>query len=320
MITAGTLIGIDVSRDWLDGFCLPCGRRFRLPNSADGHARLAGIIEALPTPSKVGFEATGGQEWALWTRLVEAGLDAVQLPPARIKAFALSWGKRAKTDRIDAELIVRFMAFRPEVGRRLPSAKLRVLRTLTTRRAQIVEMRKRLLAQIGARTRQGVAADLEARDGDLKAMLEAQIRELEQRITDILAQESTLAAKAELLRSIPGIGPVSVAMLLAERPELGRMTAGEAASMTGLAPVPRDSGAMRGRRMIAGGRRALRQVLFQAALAASCHNPILKAVAKRLKEKGKPHKLVIIAVARRLITIVNAILKSGTPWQHQPGT
>ena len=106
-------------------------------------------------------------------------------------------------------------------------------------------------------------------------------------------------------------------MLLSEMPELGRMTAGEAASMTGLAPVPRDRGAMRGRRMIAGGRRTLRHVLFQAALAAACHNPVLKPVARRLKEKGKPHKLVIIAIARRLITIANAVLKSGTAWQHQ---
>ena len=106
-------------------------------------------------------------------------------------------------------------------------------------------------------------------------------------------------------------------MLLSEMPELGRMTAGEAASMTDLAPVPHDSGAMRGRRMIAGGRRALRHVLFQAALAAACHNPILNTVARRLKEKGKPHKLVIIAIARRLITIANAVLRSGLPWQHQ---
>lgn len=318
MITAATLIGIDVSRDWLDGFCLPCGRRFRLPNSAEGHERLAEIIAALPAPSKIGFEATGGQEWALWTYLVQAGADAVQLPPAQIKAFALSRGRRAKTDRIDAELIARFMAFRPEAGRRLPGEKLRVLRTLTTRRAQVVEMRKRLMAQIGARTRQGIAADLDTMDEDLRAMLEAQIHELEQRIAGILVQEEILAAKAELLRSIPGIGPVSAAMLLAEMPELGRMTAGEAASMTGLAPVSHDSGAMRGRRMIAGGRRALRHVLFQAALAAACHNPILKVVARRLKEKGKPHKLVIIAIARRLITIANAVLKTGTPWQHQP--
>lgn len=111
---------------------------------------------------------------------------------------------------------------------------------------------------------------------------------------------------------------VSAAMLLAEMPELGRMTAGEAVSMTGLAPVPRDSGAMRGRRMIAGGRRALWHVLFQAVLAAACHNPLLKLVAKRLKEKGKLHKLVIIAIARRLITIADAVLRSGTPWQPQP--
>ncbi len=150
MSAAATLIGTDVSRDWLDGFCVPCGRRFRLPNSADGHAHLVEIIEAVPAPSGIGFEATGGQEWALWTRLVEAGVDAVQLPPAQIKAFALSCGRRAKTDRIDAELIVRFMAFRPNAGRRRPSATLRVLRALTMRRAQVVEMRKRLMAQIGA--------------------------------------------------------------------------------------------------------------------------------------------------------------------------
>ena len=242
----------------------------------------------------------------------------MQLPPAQIKAFALSRGRRAKTDRIDAELIARVMAFRPEAGRRLPSETLRVVRALTTRRAQAVEMRKRLVAQIGARTRQDVAANLEAMDGALRAMLEAQIRELERRIADILAQKAILAAKAALLRSIPGIGPVSAAMWLAEMPELGRMTAGEAASMTGLAPVPRDSGAMRGRRKITGGRRALRHVLFQAALAAACHNPILKAAAKRLKEKGKLHKLVIVAIARRLITIANAVLKTGVPWQLQP--
>ncbi|WP_035725968.1 transposase, partial [Fodinicurvata fenggangensis] len=103
----------------------------------------------------------------------------------------------------------------------------------------------------------------------------------------------------------------------AEMPELGRMTSGEAAAMTGLAPVSHDSGTKRGRRMIAGGRRALRHVLFQAALAAACHNPVLKSVARRLKERGKPHKLVIIAIARRLITTANAILKSGLPWRHQ---
>ncbi|WP_217645881.1 IS110 family transposase [Paracoccus homiensis] len=223
-------------------------------------------------------------------------------------------GTRAKTDRIDAEFIARFMPFRPEAGRKLPGENLRVLRALTTRRAQVVEMRKRLSAQIAARRKQQVPADLKGMDASLMAMLDAQIGDLEQRIKGVIEQEAASAAKARLLLSIPGIGPVSAAMLIAEMPELGRMTSGEAAAMTGLAPIPHDSGAMRGKRAIAGGRRALRHVLFQAALAAASHNPVLKPVAQALKIHGKPHKLVIVAIARRLVTIANAILKTGIPW------
>lgn len=318
MIADTTLIGIDVSRDWLDGICFPDQKRFRYANTAEGHSALIAMIQQIPGPAKIGFEATGGQEWRLWRELVAAGIAAVQLPPAQIKAFARSRGTRAKTDRIDAELIARFMAFRPEVGRELPSENLRILRALTTRRGQLVDMRKRLKAQIGARKKQGVSADVETMDDDLQDVLDAQISAIELRIESVIAQTEPLAARANLLRSIPGIGPVSAAMLIAELPELGRMTSGEAAAMTGLAPVPHDSGAMRGRRTIAGGRRSLRHVLFQAALAAACHNPVLKPVAKRLKERGKPHKLVIIAIARRLVTIANAIIKTGIPWQIQP--
>jgi transposase len=180
-------------------------------------------------------------------------------------------------------------------------------------------MRKRLTAQISARKKQGIPTDVEALDDDLRAVLNAQIDEVERGIENVIADVETFAVKAGLLRSIPGIGPVSAAMLIAELPELGRMTAGEAAAMTGLAPVPRDSGMMPGRRTIAGGRRSLRHVLFQAALAAAYHNPVLKMVAKRLKERGKPHKLVIVAIARRLVTIANAILKTSIPLQVQLG-
>ncbi|HWT60982.1 MAG TPA: transposase [Ochrobactrum sp.] len=151
-------------------------------------------------------------------------------------------------------------------------------------------------------------------------MLDAQILELENRIERVITQEKTLADKAMRLRSIPGIGPVSAAMLIAEMPELGKMTSGEAAAMAGLAPVSYDSGTMRGKRMIAGGRRALRHVLYQAALAAAYHNPVLKSVAQRLNERGKPHKLVILAVARRLVTIANAILKRGSTGSNQSQT
>ncbi len=317
MITASIVVGIDVSRDWLDGFCFPGEQRFRLANAAEGHQQLISMIRQMPLSVQVGFEATGGQEWALWTALVEAGIDARQLPPAQIKAFAMSRGTRAKTDRIDAELIARFMLFRPEAGRRLPNKNVRILRALTTRRAQIVDMRKRFAAQIAARKKQNITADIEDMDDALRAMLDTQIGDLERRIAEAINQDVNSAIKAKLLLSIPGIGPVSAGMLIAEMPELGRMTAGQAAAMTGLAPVPHDSGTMRGQRAIAGGRRALRRVLFQAALAAACHNPVLKLVAKRLKERGKPHKLVIIAIARRLITIANAILKTGTQWKQK---
>ena len=316
MITATTVVGIDVSRDWLDGFCFPGEKKFRLANSAEGHELLVAAIREIPGTVKIGFEATGGQEWVLWATLVAAGIDPSQLLTAQIKSFALSRGTRAKRDRIDAEMSARFMQFRPEAGRGLPSENLRILRDLTTRRAQIVDMRKRLSAQIAARRKQDFPADVESMDADLKAMLDIQIGDLERRIESVIAKEETSAAKARLLRSIPGIGPVSAAMLIAEMPELGRMTSGEAAAMTGLAPVPHDSGTMRGKQAIAGGRRALRHVLFQAALAAASHNPVLKPVAHRLKMRGKPHKLVIVAIARRLVTIANAILKAGVAWQH----
>lgn len=226
MIAATTVMGIDVSRDWLDGFCCATGHRFRLPNTSEGRAQLLALIQRVPGVAQVGFEATGGQEWALWVTLTAAGIRAVQLPPAQIKAFALSHGTRAKTDRIDAELIAGFMLFQPEAGRALPSGNLRVLRALTTRRAQIVDMRKRLVAQISAREKQGVVADVGDMDIALKTMLDNQIGALERRIENAIAQEECLAAKARLLRSIPGVGPVSAAMLIAEMPELGRMTAG----------------------------------------------------------------------------------------------
>jgi transposase len=317
MIAKTTIVGIDVSRDWLDGFCLPDQDRFRLPNTTEGHNALIALIRQIPGQIKVGFEATGGQEWVLWTELAAAEIAVVQLPPAQIKAFALSRGTRAKTDRIDAELIAKFMAFRPEVGRKLPDENLRILRTLTTRRGQLVDMRKRLKAQISARRKQGVSADVDTLDDDLRGVLDTQISTIEGKIENLIAQTDQLASTARLLRSIPGIGPVCAAMLLAEMPELGRMTAGQAAAMTGLAPVAHDSGAMRGKRMIAGGRRSLRHVLYQAALAAACHNPVLKPAAKRLKERGKPHKLVIVAIAWRMVAIANAVIKSGKPWQIQ---
>lgn len=307
-VSQGAIIGMDVSRDWLDVHCLPEGCYQRFPNTDTGHERLTGL--ALGSGAVVCLEATGGQEWRLWAVLDAAGIVARQLPPAQIKAFATSRGTRAKTDRIDAELIARFMAFRPDAGRVLPARKLRLLRALTSKRGQIVETRKRLLAQIKARQKQGFGEPFEEMDAALRLLLDARVAKLEVQIECLIAADEALAETAGILRSVPGIGPVASTMPIAEMPEPGQITGEQAAALTGLAPIAHDSGALRGKRAIGGGRHQLRHVLFQAALVASHHNPVLKVFADRLRAHGKPHKVVVTAVARKLVTIVNALCKS----------
>lgn len=259
-LSHGRVIGIDVSRDWLDFHCLPDGLRRRLPNAPVGHAAVADL--ARDREAVVCFESTGGQEWLLWASLEAKGVAARQVPPAQVKAFAQSRGTRAKTDRIDAELIARFFAFRPEAGRSLPAEKIRLLRALTSKRAQLVEMRKRLLAQIRAQQKLGTAVMFEDVDTELKQRIDSLIKDLEDRINRAIASDDHLSEMATVLRSIPGIGPVASTMLIAEMPEIGTITGEEAAALTGLAPVAHDSGTLRGKRAIAGGRRALRHVLF----------------------------------------------------------
>jgi transposase len=319
-IPQGQIIGIDVSRDWLDIHCLADGHRQRFAQTDHGYNQVVRI--ALDREALVCFEATGGCEWRLWADLERCGVPARQLPPAQIKAFAASRGTRAKTDRIDAELIARFMRFRPEAGRRIPAQKLQLLRAqflgaLTSKRRQLVEMRKRLLVQIGSFARQGLGALFEEMDAALQAPLDLQITELDRRIAQILASDEALAETADILRSIPGLGPVTCAVMIAEMPELGQISGEQAAALTGLAPYARDSGAFRGRRCIGGGRGAIRQILYQAALVASRHNAPMKSFAERLRNAGKPHKVIIIAIARKLVTLANALCRKRQTWRPQ---
>lgn len=232
----------------------------------------------------------------------------------QVKAFAQSRGTRAKTDRFDAELIARFFAFRPKAGRSLPAEKLRLFRALTSKRAQLVEMRKRLLAQIRAYQKLGTAAMFEGIDTELKQRIDSLIKELEDQIIQAIASDDRLLEMAVVLRFIPGIGPVARAMLIAEMPEIGTITGEEAAALTGLAPVAHDSGTLRGKRAIAGGRRTLRHVMLQTALVTAHHNPSMRTFADHLRKAGKPHKVIITAVARKLVAIANALFKSRQKW------
>jgi len=259
---------------------------------------------------RIALDSTGGCEHALWEALELAGFDVRQVPSNRIWAFTKSEGILAKTDAIDAKIIARFAHSKPGIGRRLPSETTRKLGVLIAKRRQVVKIRTMLKCQI----KQHRDPQIIALDEEHIALLNRQIKTLESQILETQAGDVELAQKTELLRSIPGIGPVLAATLLGEFPELGQIRRTSAAALAGLAPLNHDSGKKHGKRFIKGGRKPVRDTLYQAALVASIHNPQLRVFAQRLKAKGKPHKQVMIAVARKLLLSANTVLKRNKPW------
>lgn len=305
-----SFVGIDVGKFEFCVFCSQDDVIFTLPNTPDGHDKLMMRLGALNNLT-VALEPTGGCEWALWEALEDAGFDVRQVSAAHVRSFARSLGSLAKTDPLDARMIARFIAFRPDAGRRLPAEKLRRLNVLTTKRRQLVDMRKRLSCQI----KQRASRELDDFDDTHLALMTNQIESLEERVEVLLQNDESLSQRARILRSIPGIGPVLTAALIGQMPELGHLGEKQIAALAGLAPINHDSGKYKGKRRIKGGRTWLRHLLYQAALVASNHNPALITFAKRLKQKGKPHKLVLIAVARKLLIIANAMVAKNLLWK-----
>lgn len=304
-----SFVGIDVGKFEFSVFCQSTKSSFSLANTQMGHTELIAKLGS-PDGQLIALEPTGGCEWALWEALQEAGFKVRQVSAAHVRAFARSLGNLAKTDPLDARMIARFIAFRPGAGRWLPLKILRDLNVLTTKRRQLVTIKKQLSCQIKQRGSQTLN-DLDEAHMDL---LKSQIGLLEHRIEQLLKSDDTLKQRTQILRSVPGIGPVLSAALIGQMPELGALGEKQVAALVGLAPINHDSGKYAGKRHIKGGRTWLRHLLYQAALVASNHNPALKPFAKRLKEKGKPHKLVLIAVARKLIIIANALLAKKMMW------
>jgi len=302
-------VGIDVGKFEFCVYREDLGQPFSLPNTSTGHAKLVRQLGS-PEGQIIALEPTGGCEWALWEVLQEAGFDVRQVSAAHVRNFARSLGNLAKTDPLDARMIARFIAFRSDAGRRLPLKILRDLNVLTTKRRQLVACKKKLSCQIKQRGSQAVNDLDEAHLG----LLIDQVAWLETRIEQLLQSDEGLKRRSQILRSVPGIGPVLTSALIGQMPELGALGDKQVAALTGLAPINHDSGKYAGKRRIKGGRTWLRHLLYQAALVASNHNPTLTAFAKRLKLKGKPHKLVLIAVARKLIIIANALLAKNVLW------
>jgi transposase len=305
------IVGIDVSKDRLDIAVRPSGEAFVVERNAAGLELLAGRLREL-SPHIVALEATGGFETVAAATLAAAALPVVVVNPAQIRAFAKALGQRAKTDPIDAAVIAHFAeATKPE-PRPLPDAATRLLADLVARRRQIVEM-------IGAerqRERRVTVPRLKTSIARLLKALEKELASLDADIDDAVRGSPAWRAKEDLLASVPGVGPAIARTLMAELPELGKLDRKEIAALAGLAPFTRQSGQWRGRSFIGGGRTTVRTALFMGAMVAKKHNPILKAFFDRLVAAGKPKMVALIAVARKLLTILNAILRDNRSWQN----
>ena len=304
------VVGIDVSKDRLDVALRPSGEAFAVERNAAGLERLTARLGALG-PRIVALEATGGFETIAAATLAAAGLPVAVVNPAQIRAFAKAIGQRAKTDPIDAAVIAHFAeATRPE-PRPLPDEATRCLADLVARRRQIVEM----MAAEGQREQRTSDKRLKRSIARLRKALEKELAEINGDIDDSMRGSPAWREKENLLASVPGVGKVIASTMVAELPELGTLSRRQIAALAGLAPFTRQSGQWRGRSFIGGGRTAVRTALFMGALVAKTHNPVLRDFFQRLVAAGKPKMLALIAVARKLLTILNAILRDKRPWQ-----
>jgi len=304
------IVGIDVSKDRLDVVVRPSRETFAVERNAAGVEKLAARLREL-SPHIVALEATGGFETMVAAALGAAGLPLAIVNPAQIRAFAKAVGQRAKTDPIDAGVIAHFAEATNLEPRPLPDEQTRLLAALVGRRRQIVAMigaeRQREQRLTAPRLRKSIARLVKA--------LEKELASLDADIGDTVKGSPVWRAKEELLTSVPSIGPVISRTVVAELPELGQLGNKQITALVGLAPFTRQSGKWRGKSFIGGGRTAVRAVLFMGALVAKKYNPSLKAFFDRLIAAGKPKMVALIAVARKLLTILNAILRDNRPWQ-----
>ena len=304
-------VGIDVAKDQLDVAIGPAGETWSVPNHDEGICSLVTDLRSRACGLIV-LEATGGFEIPAVVALAAVGLPVVVANPRQVRNFARATGQLAKTDRLDARILALFAErVRPEV-RTLPDDAARLLDALLTRRRQVSGM------IVAERNRQGFAP------APLKKSIEKHVRWLQRELDGVdrdlnkAIQASPIwRAKEALYRGVPGIGPVISRTLIADLPELGRLNRREIASLVGLAPITRDSGKMKGKRMVFGGRASVRGALYMAAVVGARHNPVIRAFYQRLRERGKPPKLALIACAHKLLTILNSMARTGEAWRTE---
>jgi transposase len=304
------IVGIDVSKDRLDVAVRPSGEAFVVARNAAGLEELVARLVGLGV-HLIALEATGGFETVVAASLGAAELPLVVVNPAQVRSFAKALGKRAKTDPIDAAVIAHFAETTNPEPRPLPDEETQLLADLVARRRQIIAM-------IGAerqRESRARAKSLRKSIARLIKALEKELASVDSDIDEAMRGSPAWRETEDLLASVPGIGPVIARTLIAELPELGRLTRKQIAALAGLAPWTRQSGQWRGKSFIGGGRASVRTAMFQGAMVAARHNPVLKSFFHHLTAAGKPKMVAFIAVARKLLTILNAIIRDQRPWQ-----
>ena len=303
-------VGADISQDTIDIAVHP-GTVFQVTNDERG---IAEVVERLQTlqPTLIVLEATGGLEVPLAGALAAVDLPVVVINPRQVRDFARATGQLAKTDRVDAQILARFAeAIRPPI-RPVPDKQTQALAALVARRRQLIEM---LTAE---KNRLRLAArPLQKRVQAHITWLENELESITMDLTNTMHQSPVWREKEEILRSVPGVGPVLTTTLFANLPEVGTLSRKEVAALAGVAPFPRDSGTLKGRRAIWGGRAHVRAARYMAALVATRKNPVIRPFYQRLCQAGKAKKLALTACMRKLLTILNAMVKSGTPWRHE---
>lgn len=304
--------GIDVAKDSLD-FALSTEAKVQaFPNSPTGHQQIAQLLQQQPQLTHIVVEATGRYETALVAALAALQLPVVVVNPRQVRDFAKALGILAKTDAIDARVLARFGELvKPEI-RPLSSENARQFQELLSRRGQLVHMKTAETNRLGTAASKPVRKSIET----LLKLLEKQIAELDQQLDDQIKACPAWREKENLLLTVPGIGNQTSRTLLAELPELGQCSRQAIGALVGLAPFNRDSGTIRGQRSIRGGRSVVRSALYMATLSAVRHNPVLKATYQRLVAAGKKKKVALIACMRKLLTILNAMLRTKTTWKN----
>ena len=301
--------GIDVSKGSLDMAVRPDGKSMTVDNSDEGIRELANHLRQV-SPMLLVFEATGGLEALAASALAAEGFPVAVVNPRQVRDFAKATGRLAKTDAIDAEVIAHFAeAVKPEV-RPLKSEEEQELSALIARRTQVVQMLVAEKNRLGRTGSKRIRKELK----EHIAWLERRLKNIDKDIESAIKDSPVWRVKDDLLRSVPGVGKATSSMLLAGVPELGRLDRRQVAALVGVAPLNRDSGLMKGRRSVWGGRAAVRSALYMATLSAVRFNPVIRDFYKRLRESGKRPKVALTACMRKLLVILNAMARSGETW------